>query len=98
MCRWSSRRAYPAVRRRNRGLDKRCSVRIRPMASAADRQARLAGARLYLVIDSPAAPEVVPAALAGGTDIVQLREKHAPDDEIVASARSIREQCERHGA
>jgi thiamine-phosphate pyrophosphorylase len=57
----------------------------------------LRDSRLYLVIDAAAA-DVVPAALRGGVDVVQLREKHAGDDEIVAAGRALRELCDEHGA
>lgn len=66
------------------------------------RLARLAAARLYLVLD--AQPHGLPpgqlleAALANGVDIVQLREKHLSDETIVASAFAFREACDRHGA
>jgi len=43
-------------------------------------------------------PELVRAAVAGGVDIVQLREKHLPDDELVAVAKAMRALCERIGA
>jgi thiamine-phosphate pyrophosphorylase len=65
------------------------------MASAAERRARLAAARLYFVTDDPA---VVPGALEGGADLVQLRLKRAVDGEIVAAGRELAELCRRHGA
>ncbi len=67
-----------------------------------DRLARLAAARLYLVCDS--APggrelsELLPRAIAGGVDVVQLREKTLDDERLLALARLARELCERHGA
>jgi thiamine-phosphate pyrophosphorylase len=72
----------------------------------ADRRARLAAARLYLVCgpisDSPAGalalPDLLRQAVAGGVDIVQLREKHLPDDELLAVANAARALCERLGA
>lgn len=72
-----------------------------------ERRARLADARLYLVCpEGPAQapeaerelPELVRAAVAGGVDIVQLREKHLPDDQLVAVAKAMRALCERVGA
>src|SRR3954466_10761675 len=63
------------------------------MAAPDERKTRLKSARLYLVIEAGAARSVVPEALAGGVDIVQLREKDAPDDEIVAVGRWLREVC-----
>jgi thiamine-phosphate pyrophosphorylase len=50
------------------------------------------------VIDAEPAERVVPAALAGGVDIVQLREKSAPDEAIVGAGRRLREICDEHGA
>jgi thiamine-phosphate pyrophosphorylase len=72
-----------------------------------DRRARLASARLYLVCGSisdssspggRALPDLLREAIAGGADIVQLREKHLPDEELVAVANATRALCERLGA
>jgi thiamine-phosphate pyrophosphorylase len=68
------------------------------MTDAAEPRARLAAARLYLVIDATAATRVVPAALEGGVDVVQLREKHASDDEILRVGGEVLAWCEEHGA
>ena len=68
------------------------------MADVAERRDRLAAARLYLVIDAAAAAAVVPAALEGGVDVVQLREKHASDEEIVRVGGELLALCEEHGA
>lgn len=65
------------------------------MASAAERRARLAAARLYFVTDDPA---VVPGALDGGADIVQLRQKRASDDEVVAAGQALAALCRERGA
>src|SRR5256714_4187412 len=43
-------------------------------------------------------PDLVRAAVAGGVDVVQLREKHLPDDELVAVAKALQALCERIGA
>jgi thiamine-phosphate pyrophosphorylase len=73
----------------------------------ADRRARLAAARLYLVCpeSAPAGsaperdlPELVRAAVAGGVEVVQLREKHLGDEELVAVANAMHALCERIGA
>jgi thiamine-phosphate pyrophosphorylase len=72
----------------------------------ADRRARLAAARLYLVCGSisdassaaAALPDLLRGAIAGGVEIVQLREKHLPDEELVAVANAARALCERLGA
>jgi thiamine-phosphate pyrophosphorylase len=66
------------------------------------RRERLERARLYLVTAPSAggrpAPKVVGAALAGGTDVVQLRAKEAGDEETLAVARELRALCDAHGA
>jgi thiamine-phosphate pyrophosphorylase len=66
------------------------------------RRRRLAAARLYLIIEAKPrgrpAEDVVEPALAGGVDMVQLREKVTDDDAIVAAARSFRALCDEHGA
>lgn len=66
-----------------------------------DRRARLRAARLYLVLDSaPAAgalPDLVRAAVAGGVDVVQLREKHLADDQLLAVAHAASALCRQLG-
>ncbi len=66
------------------------------------RRARLAAARLYLVCDAtPGGREladVIRAAVAGGVDVVQLRDKQLGDDELAAVANAARALCERLGA
>lgn len=72
----------------------------------AERRARLAAARLYLVCGSisdassaeTALPDLLRGAIDGGVEIVQLREKHLPDDELVAVANAARALCKRLGA
>ena len=73
----------------------------------AERRARLAAARLYLVCgslsDRSAAgggelPNLLRAAVAGGVQVVQLREKHLDDGELTAVAHATRALCERLGA
>jgi thiamine-phosphate pyrophosphorylase len=67
-----------------------------------DRRERLAAARLYLVCDaSPGGrplPDVVRPAIAGGVDIVQLRDKQLADEELAAVANAARALCEALGA
>jgi thiamine-phosphate pyrophosphorylase len=54
-----------------------------------DRRERLARARLYLVCDRR--PEAfLRAALAGGVDVLQLRDKDATDDEVLTAAELFR--------
>jgi thiamine-phosphate pyrophosphorylase len=78
-----------------------------PNDLGAERRARLASARLYLVC--PPTPErsflgrndlpsLLRAAVAGGVDIVQVRDKHLGDEELVAVAHAARALCERLGA
>jgi thiamine-phosphate pyrophosphorylase len=60
---------------------------------------RLADARLYLC--TPARPdlaEFADAALAGGVDIVQLREKGLEAKQEIAALEVLAEACARHGA
>jgi thiamine-phosphate pyrophosphorylase len=60
---------------------------------------RLAEARLYFVTDvRPGRDELLAAALAGGVDMVQLRDKEAGDDELVRAAAVFRRLCDEHGA
>jgi thiamine-phosphate pyrophosphorylase len=63
----------------------------------AARRERLARARLMLVVD--ACPEaLLEAALRGGVDVVQLRDKELADAELVAAAVPFRRACDAHGA
>jgi thiamine-phosphate pyrophosphorylase len=66
------------------------------------RRERLARSRLYLVLEARprgAAPApLLAAALRGGVDVVQLREKELDDDALVAAAEPFRAACEEHGA
>ncbi len=72
------------------------------MRTAAERRARLDGARLYLV--AGAAPggrplsDVLGPALAGGVDVFQLREKDARDADLLAAAAIARALCDDAGA
>ena len=66
------------------------------------RRARLAAARLYLCVDRRAEAgdlaELLEAALGGGVDIIQLRDKTATNDEILAAAPVFRAAADRHDA
>jgi thiamine-phosphate pyrophosphorylase len=65
--------------------------------SVVDRLTRLSEARLYLVCpDMP--DDFLHAALAGGVDIVQLREKHASDQALLGTARRFASACAEHDA
>ena len=63
------------------------------------RRERLRRARLYFVTDvRPGLEELLAAALAGGADMVQLRDKSASDDELVGAAAVFRRLCDEHDA
>lgn len=68
----------------------------------AQRRERLARAHLYLVLEArPHGSDPAPlleAALRGGVDVVQLRDKRLADDALVAAAQPFRSACARHGA
>jgi thiamine-phosphate pyrophosphorylase len=62
-----------------------------------DRRARLQSARLYLVCD--ARPEsFLRAALRGGVDVVQLRDKALDDEGLIEAARVFRAAADDFGA
>ncbi len=58
---------------------------------------RLASARLYLVCPALDGARLR-AALRGGVDIVQLRIKDAPGDEVLRAAEDVRAACAESGA
>ncbi len=60
--------------------------------------ARLAEARLYFVTDASTNEYALREALAGGVDVLQLREKDASDDELRTAAATFRAVCTEHGA
>ncbi len=72
------------------------------MRNAAERRARLDGARLYFVagVDPGGQPlaEVLGPALAGGVDVFQLREKDAREADLLAAAAVARALCDAAGA
>jgi thiamine-phosphate pyrophosphorylase len=72
------------------------------MSNGERRRERLRRAHLYLVIDAQVdgrpADAIVEAALRGGVDLVQLREKERPDGEIVAAGKRLRALCDEHDA
>jgi thiamine-phosphate pyrophosphorylase len=69
-----------------------------PEALGPLRRERMRTARLYLVLDALPAGEdperLLQAALTGGVDIVQLREKSLDADAIERSARTFRRLCD----
>jgi len=62
-----------------------------------DRKQRLQGAHLYLICDDRP-DQFLERALDGGVDIVQLRCKQRPDDEILAAARRVAHVCAEYRA
>src|SRR4051794_17672516 len=62
-----------------------------------DARTRLAAAHLYLV--SPRRPRAwLDAALRGGVDVLQLRDKDPSDEELLVAADDFRAACDAHGA
>jgi thiamine-phosphate pyrophosphorylase len=68
------------------------------VSSATDRRAGLRAAHLYFVADRAGLEHALEAALRGGADLVQLRDKAAGDDEILTAAGWARERCAAAGA
>ena len=68
------------------------------MSHGEDRRARLARSRLYLVSDAAMAHDAVDAALAGGVDMLQLRDPGLDDAALLEVAARWRAACDRHGA
>ena len=68
---------------------------------APGRRERLARSRLYLVLEARPHGEdprrLLDAALRGGVDVVQLRDKELDADTLVAAAAPFRQACEEHG-
>ena len=62
-----------------------------------DRRTRLERARLYLVCDVIEG-DFVARTLSGGVDIVQLRAKHRPDEEVITAGRHYARLCREHRA
>jgi len=73
-----------------------------PLDAGEHRRERLRRARLYLALEaqpgSKPAEEILREALAGGVDMVQLRDKHASDEELLRAAAVFRGVCHQHGA
>jgi thiamine-phosphate pyrophosphorylase len=71
------------------------------LETGAERRAALEQARLYLVCaaspDASELPDLLRASVSGGVDIVQLRDKRLPEDELAAVANAARALCERLG-
>lgn len=69
---------------------------------ASARRERLARSRLYLVLEARPHGEdprsLLDAALRGGVDVVQLRDKELGDEALVAAAEPFRAACAEHDA
>lgn len=77
-----------------------CSVEHGPECAQRDmleRATRLQSARLYLICGEQD-NRALEAALRGGVGIVQLRLKHATDQEVVSTSRRFARVCAAHGA
>lgn len=61
-----------------------------------ERRERLRRSRLYLVVEARD-ESFLDAALRGGVDMLQLRDKDASDDALLAAAGAFRAACDRHG-
>jgi thiamine-phosphate pyrophosphorylase len=68
------------------------------MTTADRRRERLERARLYFVSDGGIANDALEAALAGGVDMVQLRDPDLDDDALVDRALAWRALCDAHDA
>jgi thiamine-phosphate pyrophosphorylase len=71
-------------------------------ARGMDRPKRITRSRLYLVLEARPHGEdprpLLDAALRGGVDVVQLRDKELDDKALVEAAAPFRAACEEHGA
>ena len=73
-----------------------------PDPTGEQRRARLAAARLYLVCDCMPGErdlgDFLAEAIAGGVDVVQLREKNLEDEFLAEAASVAADVCDAHGA
>ncbi len=73
-----------------------------PIPLRSDRQATLQHAQLYVLITETLCAgnwkTVVEGALAGGADVIQLREKQLGDEELIRRGRWLASRCEEAGA
>jgi thiamine-phosphate pyrophosphorylase len=77
-----------------------CSVELareRAQGQKPERASRLQSARLYLICGEQD-DRFLEAALRGGVEIVQLRLKHASDQEVISTSRRFARVCTAHGA
>src|SRR5918994_5407239 len=69
----------------------------RSYARSVSPRERIAGGRLYLVCDARPR-EFLAAAIRGGVDMIQLRDKALADEELVTAAREFRAAADAGGA
>jgi thiamine-phosphate pyrophosphorylase len=55
-------------------------------------------ARLYFVVEASASDRLLSEALAGGCDVLQLRDHDAADDDLIPAAERFRDACDAHDA
>jgi thiamine-phosphate pyrophosphorylase len=87
--------AIERIRYRGYELDQRLML-------TAEARVRFAHVRLYVLLTESLCRrgwlETAEAALQGGADCIQLREKTLPDRELLARAATLAERCRGHGA
>jgi thiamine-phosphate pyrophosphorylase len=93
------------VRARGSRTEHRARARLADVTGpdrGAERRARLQSSRLYLVCgaypDGSHLPDLLRGAIAGGVEIVQLREKRLPDEQLTSIADAVRVLCNQLGA
>src|SRR4051794_39349167 len=99
----------PSLRRHDPDQVRRSAARCRPLSPMAGSRSgepmvvrvnlrdRVAQARLYLVCDARS-QAFLEAALRGGVDVIQLRDKTLGDRELVRAAHPFRAAADAHGA
>jgi thiamine-phosphate pyrophosphorylase len=55
-------------------------------------------ARLYFVVEADASDRLLDAALGGGCNLLQLRDKEGDDETLLEAAERFRDACDRYGA
>jgi thiamine-phosphate pyrophosphorylase len=94
--------ANPEAARSGATLPVMPHLRPVPDPDGEQRRARLASARLYLVCDClPGERDLadfLAEAIAGGVDVVQLREKRLEDEFLLEAAGVAADACDAHGA
>jgi thiamine-phosphate pyrophosphorylase len=68
------------------------------MQGGEQRRERLARADLYFVTDAGISDHALAAALTGGVDMVQLRDRSLDDAQLLAAAARFRALCDEHDA